>query len=899
MAFAQAARLGPLVEAFDALQDKRHPARCAESRQYGNGGFSSVVAKLAAAQTAQQTTRRSLAGAHLQGSRTTHQPLKLQFVAPPTDAGSGASSPPSSQQLVHGLRQLLDLGSSPRSLNIDYNALYRQCELVASYSLRTSDDEPLQSLYEAVKVEIEKSLTALTKQLRSDLPPPSSDVSATAVEQALQNEQAWLDTFAKSWTTWKERTHLVANILLPLDRAAFRHAARLPAKRSAFGADEDAAEGEDVQLRFQIKELAIDSFAYQVMRDPTLCAAILPFTTRAVDTFCRIPQVEAPALVSSSAGKQPLPPRSIEASAFQQLYAESILKLFCETQSYDALKNAVHAATEAYYARLAPLKLIASKSAGQDAYAALYAHWMASVVEHETVLSGWLYDNEIYAGKAMSIVYNRVANDHAEELSTGISSVFDAAGIATLSHLYSIFHVASSHHKAQASDSKDAAATPLARLRTAFGAYIRGKVEAVVNDKSKDDEMVDRLLALKRNLDAIVADAFHADNDFSASMRDAFAWGVNRRDNKPPELIAKHVDVLLRSGNKTMSDTELETALNKALVLFRFTKDKDMFEEFYTRHFAKRLLLNKSASSDAEMSMLLKLKEECGPDFTRKLETMLKDVALSDDIMKAWERFEAKARGSGELPYQFDMSVNVLTQAHWPTYPQHEIILPTDMAQATETFNVFYQGRNSGRKLQWQHSLGNNTIIAEFPKAGQKELLVSTYQAVILTLFNGIESGKQLPYKDIAAQTGLEAVELKRSLQSLACGPIPTRVLRKSPQGRDVNDGDTFSVNDKIKNDRLRIRINQVQMAQTQEEQKDTEQRVLIDRELVLQAAAVRVLKAKREIKHSDLMTEVVEQIKGRFGVEASELKKTFESLLEKDYMERVEGQRGVYRYVA
>lgn len=86
---------------------------------------------------------------------------------------------------------------------------------------------------------------------------------------------------------------------------------------------------------------------------------------------------------------------------------------------------------------------------------------------------------------------------------------------------------------------------------------------------------------------------------------------------------AKHLDTLLKSGNKTMTDAQLEKSLNDALTLFRFAKDKDMFEEFYTRHFARRLLLNKSASSDAEMSMLLKLKEECGPDFTRKLETML------------------------------------------------------------------------------------------------------------------------------------------------------------------------------------------------------------------------------------------------------------------------------------
>lgn len=39
---------------------------------------------------------------------------------------------------------------------------------------------------------------------------------------------------------------------------------------------------------------------------------------------------------------------------------------------------------------------------------------------------------------------------------------------------------------------------------------------------------------------------------------------------------------------------------------------KDLFEAFYTRMFAKRLLLNKSASSDMEKVMLLKLQRGIG-----------------------------------------------------------------------------------------------------------------------------------------------------------------------------------------------------------------------------------------------------------------------------------------------
>jgi hypothetical protein len=36
-----------------------------------------------------------------------------------------------------------------------------------------------------------------------------------------------------------------------------------------------------------------------------------------------------------------------------------------------------------------------------------------------------------------------------------------------------------------------------------------------------------------------------------------------------------------------------------------------------------------------------------------------------------------------------------------------------------------------------------------------------------------------------------------------------------------------------------------------------------------------------------------------RFTVDVSEIKKTFEILIDKEYMERIEGQRGMYRYLA
>lgn len=65
---------------------------------------------------------------------------------------------------------------------------------------------------------------------------------------------------------------------------------------------------------------------------------------------------------------------------------------------------------------------------------------------------------------------------------------------------------------------------------------------------------------------------------------------------------------------------------------FLWPQGKDVFEAFYKKDLAKRLLLNKSASIDAEKSMISKLKAECGSQFTNKLEGMFKDIDLSKDV---------------------------------------------------------------------------------------------------------------------------------------------------------------------------------------------------------------------------------------------------------------------------
>ena len=84
--------------------------------------------------------------------------------------------------------------------------------------------------------------------------------------------------------------------------------------------------------------------------------------------------------------------------------------------------------------------------------------------------------------------------------------------------------------------------------------------------------------------------------------------------------------------------TEDEKYLNLMSWLICDFSGKDVFEAFYKKDLAKRLLVGKSASVDAEKSMLSKLKQECGGAFTVKLEGMFKDMELSKDIMLAFKQ---------------------------------------------------------------------------------------------------------------------------------------------------------------------------------------------------------------------------------------------------------------------
>ncbi|GJJ75721.1 cullin 3 [Entomortierella parvispora] len=404
---------------------------------------------------------------------------------------------------------------------------------------------------------------------------------------------------------------------------------------------------------------------------------------------------------------------------------------------------------------------------------------------------------------------------------------------------------------------------------------------------------VQDVLDLKDRMNIILGAAFAKSKSFENSINQAFENFVNLNP-KAPEFMSLFIDNKLKKDFKGKSDDEIDTILNKTTMLFRFLSDKDIFERYYKQHLSNRLLHQRSLSDEVERGMISKLKVECGYQFTSKLEGMFTDMRLSVDTMASFKEFQEKAV---EVP-PVELNVTVLTSTFWPvsTAPI-PCNLPTEFLAATKVFERFYTSRHNGRKLTWHSTMGNVDLRATF-NARKHELNVSTMAAVVLLIFNDRPEEEALSYTTIEQETGLPAENVKRTLQSVACGKF--KILIKEPKSRDINETDTFRFNAAFSEKLSRIKIQTVaSKVETAVELKETHEKVEDSRKHMTEAAIVRVMKNRKSLDHNNLVTEVISQLQGRFSPAPAMIKKRIEALIDREYLERAPGDRTTYNYVA
>ncbi|KAG2219618.1 hypothetical protein INT45_011343 [Circinella minor] len=406
---------------------------------------------------------------------------------------------------------------------------------------------------------------------------------------------------------------------------------------------------------------------------------------------------------------------------------------------------------------------------------------------------------------------------------------------------------------------------------------------------------VEQVLALQEKFDRILEFAANKDKSFQTAFNEAFENFINENP-KSAEFISLFIDENLKKGLKGKSEDEVDSVLDKTITLFRFLCDKDVFERYYKQHLAKRLLFNRSVSDDAERGMLGKLKRECGYQFTNKLEGMFNDMKLSTEMSGQFKEFVDQTVTN---KLTMDISVTVLTSTFWPMNlsSSPKCTLAQEALQACKSFEQFYFGRHSGRRLTWQPQMGTADIRANFKKS-KHMLNVSTYAMVVLLLYNDLNEGDYLTFGDIQARTQIPDNDLKRTLQSLACAKY--KILTKGTKGREILPNEKFYFNEDFTANLARIKIQTVaNRVESEGERRQTQDKVDEERKHQIEAAIVRIMKDRKTMEHNLLIAEVTKQLGARFMPNPVMIKKRIEALIDREYLERNSDDRRSYRYLA
>lgn len=521
------------------------------------------------------------------------------------------------------------------------------------------------------------------------------------------------------------------------------------------------------------------------------------------------------------------------------------------------------------------------------------------------------YLSPVTESKIRNIVETQLITNHAKTImemeNSGLRPMLAASAIDDLSRMYKLF--------SRVPEGLNEMRSYIKNYVLELGGLINAKVDNT-NEASKKDKdggdnekpasntsgslytalrWVQDILELQEKFDKIIEFAVLKDKSFQTAINEAFETFINE-NTRSPEYISLFIDENLKKGLKGKTEEEVDNILDHTITLFRFIREKDVFERYYKQHLARRLLFGRSVSDDAERSMITKLKVECGYQFTTKLEGMFNDIRISADTVLAYKDY---LEASGLEKPKIDMSATILTSTFWPmsaaTSPKW--IMPPDITVACQSFEKFYYGRHNGRRLTWQPNMGTADIKANF-NTKRHELNVSTYGMAILLLFNDVTEGNFLTASDIQAQTDVNDADLKRTLQSLACGKY--KVLIKDPKGKEVDPQDKFFLNVNFTCPLARIKIQTVATkVETETERKSTHEKVDKLRKHQIEAAIVRIMKDRKTMDHNLLIAEVVKQLSNRFNPSPQMIKKRIEELIDREYLERNAGDRKSYNYLA
>jgi len=437
----------------------------------------------------------------------------------------------------------------------------------------------------------------------------------------------------------------------------------------------------------------------------------------------------------------------------------------------------------------------------------------------------------------------------------------------------------------------------LNELRAVFAKYIcdtGGRiVGSDVQDQSVNEDMISNCIVFQTELKNILEFCFASSLDFKEEMRKSWIRFMNQRHSRVTiTLLVKFLDGHLSGSaiSNQESDEEVDRTLGQAMTLLCFIEDEGLFQVQYRKGLAKRLLEGNAKRTQCEISMITRIREECGQTVAMLLEGMLKDVNLSKELAAEYNSELSKLAGPRTPPADI-LKPSILTTIMWPIVAdRNELKLPVKIEELQKSFEKFYSHRFKGRRLKWNLSRSTAILDARFRGGVIKELKVTAYQALVLLLFDN-SSTQVLSLSAIGDALGIPVDELSRNLKPLCYD----KILLKYPPSHAIKTEDKFKINEQFTSKHYRVEV--TKMIETAKENQATCKAIGKEVEFQIDATLVRLMKIHKQLSHRDLLRETIKLLK--FTPSVATLNERIERLIDRDYLSKDETDPQIYYYQA
>ncbi|VDM42540.1 unnamed protein product [Toxocara canis] len=395
---------------------------------------------------------------------------------------------------------------------------------------------------------------------------------------------------------------------------------------------------------------------------------------------------------------------------------------------------------------------------------------------------------------------------------------------------------------------------------------------------------------------------------------------------KSPELLARYCDLLLKKSAKNPEEGEMEELLTQVMIVFKYIEDKDVFQKFYTKMLAKRLVNELSASDEAESNMISKLKQMCGFEYTSKLQRMFTDTSLSkagrfssqlilncrihptarpsssvqlhplnSDISEKYKQYLS----SSDIDLGLDFSIMVLGSGAWPFTQSSVFDIPRQLDNCIEQFTKLILLCYFIWKLcacSVESYVAGPPLIPNCTEIGQ----TTTAQMALLMLYN---DSLEMTMAQLQENTKLK----REMLIQIAHALVKVELLSIVGEHVEIDMNTPLTTNLKLNlsfaNKKLKVDLSKTMLrTEVRQETVEVQKSVDDDRRMVVQArnihlfvvvhfvtaAIVRIMKMRKRLKHTQLITEVLAQLSSRFKPKVPMIKKCVDILIEKEYLQRV-----------